>query len=144
MTLSDWLGYFDFGYDWTDEPNEDGKFVEHGRVENKFLDSLIQEAANAYGCPALTFLCKMSLGDLIKQKQDNLPVTVDLNDSNCGFFDGYNGGGSVLELECGVKNITIPADKIFDLVPDIRCHGMYSVDETYGLWKDVYADATVD
>lgn len=25
MTLSDWLGYFDFGYDWTDEPNEDGE-----------------------------------------------------------------------------------------------------------------------
>lgn len=55
----------------------------------------------------------------------------------------YNGGGSVLELECGVRDITIPADKIYDLVLDIRCHSMYSVDEVYGLSGSVYADATV-
>lgn len=123
---------------------ENGEFVEQGRVEDKFLDSLIQEAANAYGCPALTFLCKLSLGDLIKFKENHASVTVDLNGMNCGFFDPYNGGGSVLELECGVKSITIPYDKIFTLVPDVRGNGQYSVDEVYGLWGGVYADASVN
>ena len=112
--------------------------------EDKFLDSLIQEAANAYGCPALTFLCKLSLDDLIKFKTDHTAVTVNLNGMNCGFFDPYNGGGSVLELECGVKSITIPYDKIHTLVPDIRGNGQYSVDEVYGLWGGAYADASVN
>ena len=25
MTLSDWLAFFDFGYEWTDEPNSEGE-----------------------------------------------------------------------------------------------------------------------
>lgn len=112
--------------------------------EDKFLDSLIQEAANAYGMPALTFLCKMSLGDLIKFKENHTSVTVDLNGANCGFFDAWNGGGSVLELECGVKSVTIPYDKIFTLVPDVRGNGQYSVDEVYGLWGGAYADAHIN
>jgi hypothetical protein len=112
--------------------------------EDKFLDSLIQEAANAYGLPALTFLCKMSLGDLIKFKEDHTSVTVDLNGANCGFFDAWNGGGSVLELDCGVKSITIPYDKIFTLIPDVRGNGQYSVDEVYGLTDWVYADAHIN
>lgn len=112
--------------------------------EDKFLDSLIQEAANAYGMIALTFLCKMSLRDLIDFKENHKAVTVDLNGMNCGFYDAWNGGGSVFELECGVKSITIPYDKIFTLVPDVRGNGQYSVDEVYGLWGGVYADAHVD
>ena len=121
---------------------------ENGIVDNfenpdKFLDSLVHEAANAYGCPMLTFLCKMTLDDLIKFKENPSAVTVELNGANCGFFDGYNGGGSVLELELGRNSITIPADKIFSLVPDVKCDGMYSVDEVYGLSGWVYADATV-
>lgn len=121
---------------------------ENGIVDNfenpdKFLDSLVHEAANAYWCPMLTFLCKMTLEDLIKFKENPSAVTVGLNGSNCGFFDGYNGGGSVLELELGRDSITIPADKIFSLVPDAKCDGMYSVDEVYGLSGWVYAEATV-
>lgn len=110
---------------------------------DKFLNSLVHEAANAYGCPMLTFLCRMTLEDLIKFKENPSAITVELNDSNCGFFDGYNGGGSVLELELGRDNITIPADKIFSLVPDVKCDGMYSVDEVYGLSGGVYAYAEV-
>lgn len=112
--------------------------------EDKFLDSLIQEAANAYGMVALTFLCKLSLEDLIKFKENHSAVTVDLNGMNCGFYDAWNGGGSVFELECGVKSITIPYDKIFTLVPDVRGNGQYSVGEVYGLWGGVYADAHVN
>lgn len=117
--------------------------IDHKLGEDKFLDSLIQEAANAYGFPALTFLCNLSLNDLIKFAENKSSVIVDVNGANCGFFDGYNGGGSVLELELPKKSITIPADKIFDLVPDVRCNGMYSVNEVYGLGGGAYADATV-
>jgi len=121
--------------------NPDEYPIDHKLGKDKFLDSLIQEAANAFGCPALTFLCKMSLKDLIKVAENHADVKVELNDMGCGFFDGYNGGGSVLELECGKKDIIIPNDKIYQLVPDIKCNGMYSVDEVYGLWKGAYADA---
>lgn len=124
--------------------NRDAEIIDDVTLSDKFLDSLIHEAANAYGCPALTFLCKLSLADLIKFKENKSAVTVDVNGMGCGFFDGYNGGGSVLELELPVKSVTIPADKIYDLVPDVRCNGMYSVDEVYGLWKGAYADAEVD
>ena len=85
----------------------------------------------------------MSVKDLIEFKEKKLPVKVTLNGMNCGFFDGYNGGGSILELECPKKSIVIPYDKIYDLVPDVRCNGMYSVDEVYGLVGSVYADAEV-
>ena len=126
-----------------DQLNSDAEIVDDFTNSDKFLDSLIHEAANAYGCPALTFLCKLSLRELIQCKEDHASVTVDFNGMGCGFFDGLNGGGSVLELEPPVKSITIPNDKIFDVVPDVRCNGMYSVDEVYGLWKGAYADASV-
>lgn len=118
--------------------------IDTAKNPDPFLDSLVHEAANAYGMIALTFLCRMSLEDLISFKQNHTSVTVDLNGINCGFYDAWNGGGSVLELECGKKSITIPYDKIFTLVPDVRINGQYSVDETYGLSGNCYADATVN
>lgn len=124
--------------------NSEESPIDKALGEDKFLDSLIQESANAYGMVALTFLCRMSLRDLIDFKENHKNVTVDLNGMNCGFYDAWNGGGSVFELECGVKSITIPYDKIFTLVPDVRGNGQYSVDEVYGLWGGVYADAHVD
>lgn len=126
-----------------DQLNAEAEIIDDVVLQDKFLDSLIHEAANAYGMVALTFLCKMSLEDLITFKEQHTAVTVDLNGMNCGFFDAWNGGGSVLELECGTKSITIPYDKIFTLVPDVRGNGQYSVDEVYGLWGGAYADATV-
>lgn len=122
--------------------DENSDVIDDFQNPDKFLDSLVHEAANAYGLVALTFLCRMSLDDLIKFTEDHTAVKVDLNGMNCGFFDEWNGGGSVLELECGRKSITIPYDKIFRLIPDVHKYG-YSVDEVYGLWGGVYADATI-
>lgn len=123
--------------------NSDAYPIDDTKNPDPFLDSLVHEAANAYGMIALTFLCKMSLRDLMQFKDDHTAVTVDLNGANCGFYDAWNGGGSVLELECGVKSITIPYNKIFILVPDVKCNGQYSVDDVYGLSSWCYADATV-
>lgn len=109
---------------------------------DSFLESLVNEAANAWGIVALTFLVKMSLRDLIKFKEEHAPVTVELNGMNCGFFDEWNGGGSLFELDCPKKSVTIPYDKIFRLIPDINKYG-YSVNEVYGLWGGAYADAEV-
>lgn len=124
--------------------NPNASLVDDFTNPDKFLDSLVHESANAYGCPMLTFLCTLTLRDLIKFKENSSDVTVQLNGMNCGFFDGYNGGGSVLELECGRSEITIPANKIYSLVPDVRADGMYSVDEVYGLTSVVYDNATVN
>jgi hypothetical protein len=123
--------------------DEDSPIIDDFQNSDKFLDSLVHEAANAWGFPALTFLCKLSLRDLIKFKENHSAVTVDLNGMNCGFFDEWQGGGSLLELDCGKSSITIPYDKIFRLIPDIHKYG-YSVDEVYGLWGGAYADAEVE
>lgn len=109
---------------------------------DQFLESLVHEAANAWGIVALTFLCKMSVGELLKFKADHSAVTVELNGMNCGFFDEWNGGGSLFGLECPKKSVTIPYDKIYRLIPDINKYG-YSVNDVYGLWGGAYADAEV-
>lgn len=144
-----WLGQ-ELGYSVEDMQNalneglnSEADVIDDSTNPDKFLDSLVHETANAYGCPMLTFLCKLTLDDLIKFRENPSSVKVTLNNANCGFFDGYNGGGSVLELECGVKSITIPADKIYQLVPDVDGFGMYSVDDVYGLVGWVYDDATL-
>lgn len=118
--------------------------IDDTKNPDKFLDSLVHEAANAWGMVALTFLVNMTLDDLIKFKEEKGSVTVEMNGMNCGFFDAWNGGGSVLELEGNASSVTIPADKINELTVDIRRGGRYSVNEVYGLWGGAYADATVN
>ena len=105
--------------------------------DDKFLKSLVEEAENGWGLLALTFLCKLTLKDLIEFKEKKCGVTVDLN-GNCGFYDGWNGGGSLLNLDCPARSVTIPYDKIYELVPD---YGSYSVSDVYGLSDDAYEDA---
>lgn len=43
-TVSDWLGWFDFGYEWSDEPNSEGKigwaFIDY---QNAYLGDIADE-----------------------------------------------------------------------------------------------------
>lgn len=127
----------------TRDEDYDGSPIDDVTEPDKFLDSLIHEAANAFGIVALTFLCRVSLADMIKFKENKSSITIDCNGMNCGFFDFWNGGGSVFELDCG-KSITVPYDKVYEFTVDVSRPGRYSVDEVYGLWGGAYADATVN
>lgn len=109
-----------------------------------FLETVLQEVANGYGCEALTFCVKMTLGQAIelKEKMTENPISSIVLDKKveCGLFDPWQGGGSVLEIRCD-KDIEIPFNNIWRFYVDARrsdrydsIHNVYGVDD--GLWRD--------
>lgn len=109
-----------------------------------FLETVLQEVANGYGCEALTFCVKTTLGQAIalKEKMESNPngsIVIDKR-VECGLFDPWQGGGSVLEIACE-KDIEIPFENIWKLYIDERRGNRYdSIHNVYGtndaLWKD--------
>lgn len=109
-----------------------------------FLETVLQEVANGYGCEALTFCVKMTLGQAIalKERMEENPNGSIVLDKNvtCGLFNPWQGGGSVLEIACE-KDVEIPFDNIWKLYVDERRGNRYdSIHNVYGtndaLWKD--------
>ena len=109
-----------------------------------FLETVLQEVANGYGCEALTFCVKMTLGQAItlKEKMKSNPNGSIVLDKRvvCGLFDPWEGGGSVLEIACE-KDIEIPFENIWKFYIDERKGNRYdSIHNVYGtdssLWRD--------
>ena len=109
-----------------------------------FPSSINNEVYNGYGCEALTFCVKMTLGqaiDLKEKMKSNPNGSIVLNKNvTCGLFDPWQGGGSVLEIACE-KDIEIPLENIWKLyVDERRCNRYDSIHNVYGtdssLWKD--------
>lgn len=109
-----------------------------------FLETVLQEVANGYGCEALTFCVKMTLGQAItlKEKMKSNPNGSIVLDKRvvCGLFDPWEGGGSVLEIACE-KDIEIPFENIWKFYIDERRGNRYdSIHNVYGtdssLWRD--------
>ena len=109
-----------------------------------FLETVLQEVANGYGCEALTFCVKMTLGQAIALKErmkesPNGSIVLDKR-VECGLFDPWSGGGSVLEIACE-KDIKIPFENIWKLYVDEKRGNRYdSIHNVYGtdssLWRD--------
>lgn len=109
-----------------------------------FLETVLQEVANGYGCEALTFCVKMTLGQAIvlKEKMKSNPngsIVIDKN-ATCGLFDPWEGGGSVLEIACE-KDVEIPFENIWKFYIDESRSNQYgSIHNVYGtdssLWRD--------
>lgn len=111
---------------------------------DKFLTTLWQEVYNGYGCEALVFCVKMTLGQVIDLKEwmkGNLNGSIVLDKKvTCGLFDSWNGGGSLLEINCE-KDIEIPFANIWKVYIDEKRSNRYdSIHNVYGttdaLWKD--------
>ena len=111
---------------------------------NKFISSLVAEIFSGYGCEALTFCVKMTLGqaiDLKEKMKSNPNGSIVLNkNATCGLFDPWSGGGSVLDIACE-KDIEIPFENIWKLYVDERrgkrydsIHNVYGTDSS--LWRD--------
>lgn len=109
-----------------------------------FLETVLQEVANGYGCEALTFCVKMTLGQAIalKERMEENPNGSIVLDKRveCGLFDPWEGGGSVLEIACE-KDIEIPFENIWKFYIDERrsrnydsIHNVYGTDSS--LWRD--------
>lgn len=109
-----------------------------------FLETVLQEVANGYGCEALTFCVKMTLGQAIalKEKMESNPNGSIVLDKRveCGLFDPQEGGGSVLEIDCE-KDVEIPFENIWKFyIDESRSNRYDSIHNVYGtdssLWRD--------
>ena len=111
---------------------------------NKFISSLVAEIFSGYGCEALTFCVKMTLGQAIslKEKMKSNPngsIVIDKR-VECGLFDPWDGGGSVLEIACE-KDVEIPFENIWKFyIDESRSNRYDSIHNVYGtdssLWRD--------
>lgn len=122
------------------------EILKNGDIEEPktFLETVLQEVANGYGCEALTFCVKMTLGQAIalKEKMKSNPngsIVLDKK-AECGLFDPWEGGGSVLEIACE-KDIEIPFKNIWKFYIDEKRSNRYdSIHNVYGtdssLWRD--------
>lgn len=109
-----------------------------------FLSSINDEVYNGYGCEALTFCVKMTLGQAIELKEkmkENPNGLIVLNKwVTCGLFDIWSGGGSLLNISCE-KDVEIPFENIWKFYIDERrsrncdsIHNVYGTDDIF--WKN--------
>lgn len=122
------------------------EILKNGDVEKPktFLETVLQEVANGYGCEALTFCVKMTLGQAIALKETikespNGSIVLDKR-VECGLFDPWQGGGSVLEIVCE-KDVEIPFKNIWRFyIDESRSNRYDSIHNVYGtdssLWRD--------
>lgn len=109
----------------------------------------------------MTFLVRMGLNDYIKlqgmirrqeesnkenqaeydydKRKDSGEYIVIDKKVECGLFNPWLGGGSVLEIDCE-KDIKIPTKAIWKAWIEVRggCDSGYTVDEVYGLCRSVF------
>ena len=111
---------------------------------NKFISSLVAEIFSGYGCEALTFCVKMTLGQaiILKEKMKSNPngsVVLSKN-VTCGLFNPWDGSGSMLDITCE-KDIEIPFENIWKFyIDESRSNRYDSIHNVYGtdssLWRD--------
>lgn len=111
---------------------------------NEFLASVSSEVYNGYGCEALTFCVKMTLGQAIELKEKlksnhNGSIVLDKR-ATCGLFNPWDGSGSILDITCE-KDVEIPFENIWKFYIDEKRSNRYdSIHNVYGttdtFWKD--------
>ena len=121
--------------------NKINNIIATGAVEdipslNNVEKSIVKEVANTTTClNAVVFLISVpfeNLLDLKEQKTIVLPRNV-----VCGLYDMWNGAGGPLEIVIP-STLTVPANIVWELVPDVSAPGEYSAQETYGLSRRNY------
>ena len=122
------------------------EILKNGDIEKPktFLETALQEVANGYGCEALTFCVKMTLGQAIAMKErmeENPNGSIVLDKSvECGLFDPWQGGGSVLEIACE-KDVEIPFKNIWKFyIDESRSNRYDSIHNVYGVYSSLWRD----
>lgn len=129
---------------------------------SKFTRSCLNELMNQSHCMScMTFLVRMGLNDYIKlqgmirrQEESNIEnkaeydydkrkdggeyIVIDKG-VECGLFNPWLGGGSMLEIDCE-RDIKIPTKAIWKTWIEVHggCNLGYTVDEVYGLCRSVF------
>lgn len=103
---------------------------------NNVEKSIVEEVANTSGeINTVTFIVRCALEQLINWTVQKTDVVIPKG-TWCGLFDPYNGGGSIFEIVIN-QPITIPANIIYELVPDATGYGEYGVIDVYGMSEGV-------
>lgn len=115
--------------------------------DDKFIKSVIEELENlCTSMGSLTFLAEIEFLDLLGLQElinENKKGYILLDKSvECGLFDSWNGGGSMLGIELN-NDIKVPFDVIHRLqIDEGRSRaGNYTVSDVYGLTYDCWRDA---
>ena len=135
---------------------DDGDYVNREVDKDKFIESCIQEFENLPSHMAtVTFLLKMPLFDVIDllekvnsiisdkyrynpQDNPNKSYMIIGKETECGLYDPWSGGGSVLAINLD-KDVKLPLKYARVTVDGCKTYG-YDVNEVYGLidscWKE--------
>ncbi len=98
------------------------------KEEHPFIHSVYENLENtSTSINGLVFIGTMSLADLAKAQRDGVTIP---KCTRCGFYDGWNGAGSPFDIELQ-RDIIIPANVIFSVLPDCNYRLRFSVNETY-------------
>lgn len=108
------------------------------KSSSKFINSLIEEYANAYYGGCFVFLFELDLEDFANIKYNKPKLMISKN-TLCGLYDWVDGAGGTLEVELE-KDLVIPSD-VYDMFEDSEMG--YGIDETFGLTGDAWRQGSV-
>lgn len=123
---------------WPDKGKRNGK-------EAVRYEDLAEELLNQCCYGLLTFMGLMPLADLYQNNFGEYKTIIIPRGNNCGMFNHWNGGGSLMEMEL-LRDLYIPAsfpkktgyDRCELCVDEPHAGNGYCIDEVYGLIPSVW------
>jgi len=123
---------------WPDKPKRNGK-------EAVRYEDLADEMLNQCCYCLLTFMGLMPLTDLYQNNFEEYKTIIIPKGNNCGMFNSWNGGGSLMEMEL-LRDLYIPVeftrkteyDRCEICVDEPRCGNGYCINEVYGLMSSAW------
>lgn len=125
---------------WPDKKNRNGK-------EAVRYEALSDELLNQCCYGLLTFMGLMPLAEMYSHNFAEYKTIIVPKGNNCGMFNDWNGGGSLMEMEL-LRDLYIPAefpqkteyDRSEICVDEPGCGHGYCIDEVYGLIPSVWGN----
>lgn len=110
-------------------------------------EDLADEMLNQCCYSLLTFMGLMPLIDLYKNNFGEYKTIIIPKGNNCGMFNSWNGGGSLIEMEL-LRDLHIPVqfprktkyDRCEICVDEPRCGNGYCINEVYGLISSAWGN----
>ena len=108
------------------------------KSSSKFINSLIEEYANAYYGGCFVFLFELDLEDYANIKYNKPKLMISKN-TLCGLFDWVDGGGGTLDVELE-KDLVVPS-AVYEMFEEGEVG--YGIDETFGLTGNAWRQGSV-
>lgn len=123
---------------WPDKPKRNGN-------EAVRYEDLADEMLNQCCYCLLTFMGLMPLTDLYQNNFGEYKTIIIPKGNNCGMFNSWNGGGSLMEMEL-LRDLYVPVkftrkteyDRCEICVDEPRCGNGYCINEVYGLMSSAW------